>query len=165
MGVFDDEMFNRLWWCIYLMDRRLSLDCSRPFLIQDCNIEIRMPLDVHDSWLEKYRQTSKTVSDLTGEIEAEKSQQTATVVPFLKAYISQSKIAADVWKVFYNTKQAGNPSGLMHEYLDAALDSWWDRLPRELKYQEAVAYQNQFFGVEWWQAKQNMLLYMVGKLS
>ncbi|PIA93699.1 hypothetical protein CB0940_03868 [Cercospora beticola] len=161
MCAFDEEMFRRLWWCIYLQDRRMSLESSRPFLIQDSNIEIGLPLDVSDAWLEAYRRTSTSIASLQGEIEKEKSLEKVTILPYLEAHVSQSRIAADVWRAVYNSKQASfGSSSMVSEYLDTALDSWRQEMPTRMQYQESGSFEEQFSNVPWWQAKQSMLLYV-----
>lgn len=162
MSAFDEEMFRRLWWCIYLQDRRMSLESSRPFLIQDFYIEIGLPLDVSDAWLEAYRRTSTSIASLQGEIEKEKSLAKVTILPYLEAHVSQSRIAADVWRAVYNSKQASfGSSSMVSEYLDTALDSWRQEMPARMQYQELSSFEEQFSDVPWWQAKQSMLLYVV----
>ncbi len=162
MSVFDDEMFTRVWWGIYLLDRRLSLESGRPFLIQDANIETRTPLNVSDDWLAQRKSATTTLSDLEIEIQAETSLAQHNAMPYLVAFISQSRIATDVWKAIYNTKQtAGNMPGMVYDYLDIALDNWWQTLPPYLKYHESVPYEDQFSDIAWWQVKQCLSLHMV----
>ncbi|KAH7085792.1 fungal-specific transcription factor domain-containing protein [Paraphoma chrysanthemicola] len=48
---FEDEMFTRVWWGIYILDRRLAIESGRPYFIQDSNVETRNSLDVSDNWL------------------------------------------------------------------------------------------------------------------
>ncbi|PVH85160.1 hypothetical protein DL98DRAFT_583756 [Cadophora sp. DSE1049] len=161
MSVFDDEMFTRVWWGIYLLDRRLSLESGRPFLIQDANIETRTPLNVSDDWLAQRQSATTTLSDLAVEIEAETSLAQHNAMPYLVAFISQSRIATDVWKAIYNTKQtAGSMPGMVYDYLDIALDNWWQTLPPYLKYHESVPYEDQFSDIAWWQVKQCLSLHM-----
>jgi len=162
MSVFDDEMFTRIWWGIYLLDRRLSLESGRPFLIQDANIETRTPLNVSDGWLAQRKSATTTLSDLAVEIEAETSLAQHNAMPYLVAFISQSRIATDVWKAIYNAKQtAGSMPGMVYDYLDIALDNWWQTLPPYLKYHESIPYEDQFSDIVWWQAKQCLSLHMV----
>jgi hypothetical protein len=42
----EAEMFKRIWWCMYILDRRVALVLGRPFLIQDANIGIGPPRDL-----------------------------------------------------------------------------------------------------------------------
>lgn len=160
--VFDNEMFTRVWWGVYLLDRRLSLESGHPFLIQDSNIETRMPLNVSDVWLAEYKSATSTIEDLAPEIEDEESRAQYKVVPYLKAFIAQSRIATDVWKAVYSTKQtAGSTLGMVHDYLDISLDDWWQTLPPDLKYHESMRYEDQFSDKTWSQVKQCISLHMV----
>ena len=162
LSIFDDEMYTRVWWAIYILDRRLSLESGRPFLIQDANIDIRTPLNVSDAWLTQYKSSNATISELASEIDAEKELAQHTVVLYLNAFISQSQIATDVWKAVYSTTRTAASSGVMlHDYLDIALDSWWERLPPNVKYDESKLYQDQCSDLVWWQIKQCINLHMV----
>ena len=63
MGTFESEMCRRLWWCMYLLDRRLALETGRPFLIQDVNIDVGFPQDVSDEWLRTCHNAQSSVSN------------------------------------------------------------------------------------------------------
>jgi len=52
MGVrsrVDADMRRRVWWAIYILDRTISLDLGRPFMIEDadCDVALPEPYDDH----------------------------------------------------------------------------------------------------------------------
>lgn len=124
-SIFVEEMYVRVWWALYLQDRRLSLESGRPFLIQDANVETRMPLELSDDWLAQHKSSTISAVDLTEELDLETMQAGPTSVPYFKAYISLCQITTDVWKVVYSNKQSSHDvSNTNHEYLDVLLDNW-----------------------------------------
>ncbi|KAH7040231.1 fungal-specific transcription factor domain-containing protein [Microdochium trichocladiopsis] len=45
----ETDMRRRVWWAIYIMDRTLGLEMSRPFMIndEDCDVQLPEPYDDH----------------------------------------------------------------------------------------------------------------------
>ena len=159
-------MFTRIWWCLYLQDRRISLETGRPFLIQDDNIETRSPLNVSDAWLATHKTMATTIPELMPMLETETSLTRETAGPYIEAYASLCRIATDVWKAVYNRKQdSGSTLGVLHNYLDISLDSWYQSLPHDLKYDESIAFEDQFVDTDWSQVKQCLSLHMVSVTS
>ncbi|KAH7095436.1 fungal-specific transcription factor domain-containing protein [Paraphoma chrysanthemicola] len=160
-SAFEDEMFTRVWWGIYILDRRLAIESGRPYLIQDSNVETRNPLDLSDDWLAQYKSATAKITDLAAEIESETSLVQATTVPYLVALASQSRMATDVWKSIYSTKRIGESMpDVVCEFLDGALDTWWRSLPPHLQYHESIPYEDQFCGTSDWQARLCLSLHM-----
>lgn len=145
-----------------MQDRRLCIESGRPFLIQDANIQTRLPLDMTDAWLEQYKGSSAQLHQLAAEIEAEHSRAQCTTVPYFAAYISQNQIVTDVWKVLYSSKRSTSGTPNMNcEYLDTLLDNWWQTLPATLRYNDLIGYEEQFADMQWWQIKQCLALHLV----
>lgn len=164
LNVFDDEMYTRVWWSIYILDRRLSLESGRPFLIQDANVDSRLPLDLSDIWLTQHETVEMKLPECSAEVEMEIQLPRTTVVPYLRAFLAQSQIATDVWRAVYDTKQKlRNSVGMVHDYLDISLDDWWERLPQTLRYQQSMPFSEQCSSLEWWQIKQCIHISMVCK--
>src|SRR6266511_5034433 len=101
MHVFENEMFRRLWWCIYVLDRRLALETGRPFLIQDVNVDTALPLKLGEAWLNTHRESTKTSKELKVEIQMEISREPVTPMPYLTAMIRYSKVVGKVWEALY----------------------------------------------------------------
>ena len=166
MHVFENEMSTRVWWCLYALDRRMSLGTGRPFVIQDVNNGTRNPLNVSDDWLEKHKTTNMTISELENEIKTETSLAQNTTIPYLEATISYSKIVGDVWQAVYGVDQvARSTPGIMCDYLDILLENSRQTLPSYLKYQSSVSYEEQFSGLKWWQIKESIFIHMVRRLK
>lgn len=164
MHVFENEMSTRVWWCLYALDRRMSLGTGRPFVIQDVNHDIRNPLNVSDDWLEQHKSTSMTISEFENEIRTETSHAHNTTMPYLEATISYSKIVGEVWQAVYGSDQAVRSTpGIMCDYLDILLENSKQTLPSYLKYRPSVSYEDQFSGLEWWQIKESIFIHMVSR--
>lgn len=165
-NVFEDEMFTRVWWCLYALDRRLALESGRPFVIQDVSNDTRNPCNVSDDWLERHKSTTATVSKLENEIKAESLLAHNTAMPYLEATISYSRVVGDVWKAVYGADAAARSTrGILCDYLDLLLENWRQTLPPCLKYQPSVPYEGQFSNLEWWQIKQCLFIHMVCRLQ
>ncbi|KAM5364980.1 hypothetical protein ACJZ2D_011240 [Fusarium nematophilum] len=161
MRIFQDEMFARIWWCLYAFDRRLSLGSGRPPIIQDVDYDTQTPRNLGDEWLEQHKSTRATAAELEDEIKAEMLTTRNTPIPYLGATISFSKVCGDVWKAVYGLHVAnrGTP-GIVHDYLDLLLENWRQSLPPRLKYEADRSYEDQFSGLEWWQVKECLFGHM-----
>lgn len=156
-------MFTRVWWCLYLLDRRVSLETGRPFVIQDMNNERRLPFNVGDEWLQRHRSTRKTAAEMQTQISAEISSGGRPVSPYWEAMISTSRIVGDLWRVMYNDEQTNQgSSGIVRDYLDILLEDSRRRLPSYLRFRPGIPYMEQFAGQEWWQIKQCLFIDLVG---
>lgn len=162
MDVFNAEMFTRVWWCLYAIDRRICLGTGRPFVIQDVNTDNRKPLNISDEWLTEHKSTTATVSELEDEVQLEISLARHTTMPYLEASISYSRIIGDVWQAVYNVDQVVRSTpGIQCDYLDILVENSRQKMPPYLKYQASVPYDDQFSGLEWWQIKQCLFIHMV----
>ncbi|KAF4548073.1 Fungal specific transcription factor domain-containing protein 63 [Elsinoe fawcettii] len=160
LSAFDDEMLTRLWWILFILDRRLSLESGRPFLIQEANIDVRLPLNISDIWLTRHRTTTSTMQDIKEVVDTELALSQHTVVPYLEALINQSRVATDVWNIVYRSAQnISETMSIVHDSLDTTLDHWWQVLPKFLRYEETTPYQEQFTGMDWWRVKQCLSLH------
>ncbi|KAK7413669.1 hypothetical protein QQX98_007451 [Neonectria punicea] len=159
--VFEDEMFTRVWWCLYALDRRLSLETGRPFVIQDVNNDTRIPCNVSDDWLERHKSATATVLKLENEIRCESLLARKTAMPYLEATITYSRVVGDVWKAVYGADATARTTpGIMCDYLDLLLENWRQTIPSCLKYEPSVPYESQFSDREWWQIKQCLFSHM-----
>jgi hypothetical protein len=48
----EADMRRRVWWAAYILDRTLSLDLGRPFLIDDADCDVALPEPYDDHFLE-----------------------------------------------------------------------------------------------------------------
>ncbi|CAG8164566.1 unnamed protein product [Penicillium nalgiovense] len=154
MNPFESEMARRLWWCIYLMDRRLAIETGRPFLIQDLNVDIGLPRSMSDEWLSKHRGTSHPLQpEDTG------TGNSPTTVPYLIAMASYSKVIGKVWEALYGASTSDStPSPFLKEYLELLITQSQTDLQPEFSYdpQRPASYKAR--GLAWWQIKQQLMM-------
>ncbi|KAJ5825183.1 hypothetical protein N7474_002321 [Penicillium riverlandense] len=112
MGTFTSEMCRRLWWCVYLLDRRLALETGRPFLIQDVNVDVGLPQDVSDEWLRTCHDLQFPVSN------AASCENICSPVAYLIAMTAYSKVIGKIWEALYGAPtNESTPSYFLNEYL------------------------------------------------
>lgn len=162
MSLFEDEMFRRLWWCMYTLDRRLSLETGRPFLIQNVDMDTEMPTNMSDDWLEQQKSSTATRNEYQTEIEMEVARAKNTPIPFFIAMLSYSKVVGFVWKIVYSPRSASHYDFSLSELcLGAVIEQNREQLPPNLRYQTWKSFDEQFAGMQWWQIKQTILLHLV----
>lgn len=49
--VVEGEMRRRTWWTIYILDRALALELSRPLLVDDADCDVSLPAGVDDAFI------------------------------------------------------------------------------------------------------------------
>ncbi|KAH6642753.1 fungal-specific transcription factor domain-containing protein [Boeremia exigua] len=126
---FEDEMFRRIWWCIYVIDKRLCLETGRPFLIMDMNTDAALPSDVDDVWMSEQKNSARHIANVSttpGEVDP-------SPIAYLKAMIGYSRISSKVWEAVYAAPVAKQPlSDVLREYVEISLDQWRQALPTAL---------------------------------
>ncbi|OQE12876.1 hypothetical protein PENFLA_c060G04258 [Penicillium flavigenum] len=154
MNPFESEMARRLWWCIYLMDRRLAIETGRPFLIQDLNVDIGLPRSMSDEWLSKHRGTSHPLQpEDTG------TGNSPTTVPYLIAMASYSKVIGKVWEALYGASTSDStPSPFLKEYLELLITQSQSDLQPEFSYDPQRPGSYKARGLVWWQIKQQLMM-------
>lgn len=158
--VFYSQLFCRLWWALYVIDRRLALETGRPYIIQDVNIDAALPLAVSDEWMSRFAFKQQTLAQLQQEIAIETSQRTVTVVPYVETMIRFYGIVGRAWPLLYGTDISNDDSAIV-ESLDIALSELMRTVPRGVLYRPDIPYREQFEGSPQWQVKQAMLVYTV----
>lgn len=162
MPVFPSQMFARAWWCIYVIDRRIGLDCGRPYLIQDANVDTALPLNLGDDWLTRMIPRPERPAQLRAEMDREADAGRETPIPYLQAMVRYSRVAGKVWELLYGVKTVPlGSSSAMVEYTDTVLCELLDDLPGSLSYDPDVPWDVQFSTRPRWQVKQAMLLFIV----
>ncbi|KAL6233349.1 fungal-specific transcription factor domain-containing protein [Aspergillus navahoensis] len=163
MPIFDREMFCRLWWCVYMLDRQVSLETGLPFIIQDINVDTTLPLELSDGWLSHYAGCSRTADRLKAEISTELSTNPVTPIPYLACMIRYSKIIGKVWELLYRARSVTtdmSSGGLTHEYLEHLITTAERQTPHNLAYNANTTLADQVTGLDWWQVKQKAILHM-----
>jgi hypothetical protein len=162
MSLFEDEMSRRLWACIYVLDRRVSLETGRPFLIQDVNADTDQPANLGDEWMQRQKHSTATREEMSSEIEMEVTTSPKTAIPYLCSMIMYSRVVGDVWKVVHcGDSVVQNGPNLVELYLEPTIEMAKKSLVDNLNYNSSVTFEDQFSGLEWWQIKQIILIHMV----
>lgn len=155
---FRSQLLTRVWWCIFILDRRMAIESGRPFFIQENNTDTALPLDLSDEWLGRFAGRTDTTKALEGEIEIELSEKHATAIPYLVAMIRYSRVVGKAWELIYGVKASSNqPVSHMIDYADTVLSNLLETLPEELTYDPDLP-KAQFDSRKRWQVKQTMLL-------
>ncbi|KAJ5724296.1 hypothetical protein N7488_002331 [Penicillium malachiteum] len=155
MNPFQAELSRRLWWCLYLMDRRLAIETGRPFLIQDVNVDVGLPRNVSDDWLTRAQVISNEAS--LGDLEFPKPEMTS--VPYLVAMTSYSRVVGKVWEALYGAATSeSTPSPLLNEYLEHLITQSQRGIQKEFVYDPHHPSETGAADLCWWQVKQRSIM-------
>jgi hypothetical protein len=131
--VFLSECSRRLWWCIYIIDKRVALDIGQPFLIQDSNFDTKLPYRYYGATLEKSREQSASLDTSQAQFSEDIQEDPLTPIPYLQAMVEHSKIAGKVWNVLYQAYSMDRPSDpTLTDSFEELLEIWKHRLPSTL---------------------------------
>lgn len=158
--IFYSQLFCRLWWIVYAIDRRLALESGRPYLIQDANIDAEFPLPVSHEWMNRFAFKQQTAAEVQQEIAIEIAQNPVTAVPYVEAMVHFYGIVGRAWPRLYGAERS-NAEIASVESLDNALCKLISNAPRSIRYRPEVSYEEQFEGSPQWKVKQAMLVYTV----
>ncbi|OKP11093.1 hypothetical protein PENSUB_3463 [Penicillium subrubescens] len=154
MSPFQSQMARRLWWCIYLLDRRLAIETGRPFLIQDINVDVGLPDNVSDEWL-----TTHKTTQLATRVNMSDKEGISTSVPYLIAMTSYSKVIGKVWEALYGaTTSEATTSPLLNEYLEHLTTQSQKGLQKEFTHDPYHEDNYNSEGLAWWQVKQHLMM-------
>jgi hypothetical protein len=157
MASFESEMSRRLWWCLYLLDRRLAIETGRPFLIQDVNVDVGYPRNVDDEWLTRSQSTP-------GEHNTDDSitEPEMAPVPYLIAMANYSKVVGKVWEALYGAATSeSTPSPLLNEYLEHLITQSQRGIHAEFSYDPQNPGIVRTNGLPWWLIKQKFIMRIV----
>ncbi|KAJ5663072.1 hypothetical protein N7507_003803, partial [Penicillium longicatenatum] len=154
MASFESEMSRRLWWCLYLLDRRLAIETGRPFLIQDVNVDVGYPRNVDDEWLTRSQSTPEEHNTDESITEPEMAP-----VPYLIAMANYSKVVGKVWEALYGAATSETtPSPLLNEYLEHLITQSQRGIHPEFSYDPQNPGNVRTNGLPWWQIKQKFIM-------
>ncbi|KAL2833075.1 fungal-specific transcription factor domain-containing protein [Aspergillus pseudoustus] len=145
------ESRHRLWWSLYILDRRLATETGHPFLISDLNVDTPLPRELPGGE-DRFSNTSSQA----GSIRAPPSE---TPIPYLVAMVSYSRVLGKVWEELYGTPGRyanGNPS--MREYLERLLYGVQGQVPLEFRYSAEALGETHSPRAPWWFVKQKALM-------
>ena len=156
MPPFQGEMSRRVWWCIYILDRRLAIETGRPFLIQDVNVDVGLPRDVSDEWLTRCQRDPQL------RIDEEATESAPTRIPYLVAMASYSRVIGKVWEALYGAATSeSTPSPLLNEYLEHLIAQSQTDIRPEFSYNHQHPVNHGLEGMLWWQIKQHLIMRIV----
>lgn len=140
LPMFQSQMFCRLWWCLYIFDRRIALESGRPFILQDANIDTALPLCVSESWLEQLRDSPDKLESVKDAISIEVAKKPVTAMPYLLAKIQYSRIVGKVWSFLYGVQPSisSSHSHTMEYFVDTAIGKFLSNLPAELRFKRNI---------------------------
>ncbi|CAG7921123.1 unnamed protein product [Penicillium olsonii] len=132
-SAFLSECSKRLWWCIYIIDKRLALDLGQPFLIQDQNIDTQLPNRYSEATLERMRENSASVDAAQSQFSEDPEDDPSSPISYLQAMVEYSKIVRMVWNVLYPAYAMDRPSDpTVTDYFEDLLGIWKHKLPLTL---------------------------------
>ncbi|KAF5024141.1 hypothetical protein F66182_3775 [Fusarium sp. NRRL 66182] len=158
MPAYYSQMYSRIWWALYLLDRRLALESGKPYIIQDSNVDTPMPLDLSDEWMTRFATRRETMADLQHEVAAEIARDASpSCIPYVIAMVRYCRVAGKTWEVLYGVRASTASMPAMVEYVDTAIDKLLNTVPKNLQYDPEVPYEVQFSAMPQWQIKQTFL--------
>ena len=163
MPRFDGEIARRLWWCLYLLDRRLAIETGRPFLIQDINVDVDLPHQVSDEWLGISHESPPRSESQVNQTSLE---PVMTSVPYLVAMASYSRVIGKVWEALYGAATSeSTPSPLLNEYLEHLITQSQRGISKEFTYDPHRPLGLMAGSLAWWQIKQRFIMRIVRPTS
>lgn len=109
------ERYRALFWCIYVVDRRLAFSTGRPHVLREADIDQELPKVVESS------------SDI--------SQDTIIRSLYLNAMVVYTKVAGRVWNASSNFKPPNQYKIDTEElnYIEFLISRWYSGLPQQLR--------------------------------
>ncbi|KAF8922155.1 fungal-specific transcription factor domain-containing protein [Mucidula mucida] len=118
----EKEQRRRIWWCVYGLDRVLSISLGRPGGTDDDDSDVEFPVEVDDEDLESY---------FSGKLKASEVSYMCGFVALLKIYIVAGKIvrSAHSLKLLKEINETGAQVPTVIHHLDIMLEDWVESLP------------------------------------
>ncbi|KAJ3836644.1 fungal-specific transcription factor domain-containing protein [Lentinula raphanica] len=130
-----DEQWKRAFWCLYILDRQLSLTLGRPCSLHDEDFDVDLPIDCDDEyWMRE--------PNLDFEQPPEKPSKIAFVICFIQAnfvlsYALRTIYATSKSKAFLGYTGQGWEERLVAD-LDSKINSWEAKIPSHLRFSATV---------------------------
>ncbi|KAH6995541.1 fungal-specific transcription factor domain-containing protein, partial [Ilyonectria sp. MPI-CAGE-AT-0026] len=165
MPAFHNQLFCRTWWAIYMLDRRVAIESGKPYLIQDCNVDTALPIDLGDEWMTRFSTKTETIADLQHDIARELARdRPPSPIPYTVTMVRYSRMAGKAWDVLYGVRSPNTSMSAIVEYLDAALSKLLDTAPRDLRYPPEAPSEAHLRMSLRWQVKQSLILFTVSAI-
>ncbi|EIM91702.1 uncharacterized protein STEHIDRAFT_106439 [Stereum hirsutum FP-91666 SS1] len=123
----EKEIRRRIWWCVYGLDRVLSIALGRPAGTYDDDSDVEYPAEVDDEDVEKYCE---------GVIATSETSYMCGFVALLKIYVVAGKIVrtAHSLKLLAEIDATGRQVPELLQSLDGLLEDWVESLPPNIKF-------------------------------
>lgn len=163
LPAFNSELSRRLWWCLYILDRRMAVETGHPVLIQDFNVDTPPPQNLSDDWLAAHQEDKKTCIELDSEINQEVNSNKSTSMPYLADTINYSKLVGKVKQATYGARESGLvPDPTLLHHLEAAILYDQEKGRKEFSLLNLERQPGSLtIDLPWWQTKQQMLMRIV----
>lgn len=148
-----------------MLDRRVAIESGKPYLIQDCNVDTALPIDLGDEWMTRFSTKSETIADLQHEIARELARdRPPSPIPYTITMVRYSRLAGKAWDVLYGVRSPNTSMSAIVEHLDAALSKLLDTAPRDLRYPPEAPNEAHLRMSLRWQVKQSLILFTVSAI-
>ncbi|GLA93313.1 hypothetical protein AtubIFM57143_010663 [Aspergillus tubingensis] len=151
------EMFRRMWWSLYILDRRLAIETGHPSLIQDVNVDTPLPRPVDDDQLSASLNRPNTDLDIPQPSEANGPHTTS--FPYFRAMITYSQVLGKVWEGLYGAKSLDPaPNYPLLEHLERLLFRAQKDIHQDFAHPHYGSRATQLVETPWWLIKQQSLM-------
>ena len=119
-SAFDVTMRQRIFWCLYCLDRHAALVCGVPYLIRESDFRVDQPPCVDDK-------------DLSPGEPAPEENPDSTSIPYLRATIKWGKLCSEIWDAMFSVNAPKPASADFIAGMDARVELLKHDLPLRLK--------------------------------
>ncbi|GAA98745.1 uncharacterized protein L969DRAFT_49761 [Mixia osmundae IAM 14324] len=138
--VLRDQLRKRLFWTIYIADRKLSAVLGRPLALHDEDIDVELPLEIDDAALTQL--SNEEISPATS---------SPNLITGLNCQVRLAQICGRALNTVYSIKRDSKKNNEPVDLkpiagLDSALNEWLSNLPAHLQWDPKRAHRT--FGVQ-----------------
>ncbi|KAG7450114.1 uncharacterized protein BT62DRAFT_927430 [Guyanagaster necrorhizus] len=127
LSEIEKEQRRRIWWCVYGLDRVLSISLGRPGATNEDGCDVEYSSQVDDDDLEAY---------CRGKIKESQTSYMCGFVALLKIYVVAGKIvrSAHSLQLLRDMRKTKAQIPQVIQHLDVMLEDWVESLPSNVKY-------------------------------
>ncbi|GKZ39660.1 hypothetical protein AbraIFM66950_000852 [Aspergillus brasiliensis] len=150
-------MSRRMWWSLYILDRRVAIETGHPFLIQNINVDTPLPRPLDDGQLSRFRNCPEV--DLETLQPSETGGPYTTSFPYFRAMIAYSELLGKVWEGLYGAASLDlAPNYSLRKHLERLLFRAQKDIHPEFAHPHYGPRAAQFVEPPWWLTKQQALM-------
>ncbi|GKZ43944.1 hypothetical protein AbraIFM66951_005600 [Aspergillus brasiliensis] len=155
-------MSRRMWWSLYILDRRVAIETGHPFLIQNINVDTPLPRPLDDDQLSRFRNCPEV--DLETLQPSETGGPYTTSFPYFRAMIAYSQLLGKVWEGLYGAASLDlAPNHSLREHLERLLFRAQKDIHPEFAHPHYGPRAAQFVETPWWLMKQQAIIEEVSR--